>query len=64
MSKFAKSYVIVKILQSKKGKPQHVLLVDSNNELLEFDNLGEAERMANIFEINSEQGFTYYVKQI
>ena len=64
MSKFEKSYVIVKILQTSKGKPQHVLLVDTNNEILEFNNKSEAERLANIFETNSEQGFIYYVREI
>jgi hypothetical protein len=64
MSRFEKSYVIFKVLQSKKGKPQHVLLVDTNNEILEFNDKNQAEKIANIFEINSEQGFTYYVKEI
>ena len=64
MSRFEKSYVIFKVLQSKKGKPQHVLLVDTNNEILEFNDKNQAEKIANIFEINSEQGFTYYVKKI
>jgi hypothetical protein len=64
MSRFEKSYVIVKVLQTKKGKPQHVLLVDTNNEILEFNDKNQAEKIANIFEINSEQGFTYYVREI
>jgi hypothetical protein len=64
MSSFDKSFVIVKILQTSKGKPQHVLLVDSNNEILEFDDKHKAEYIANIFEMNSEQGFTYYVREI
>jgi hypothetical protein len=64
MNKFEKSFVIVKILQNKKGKPQHVLLVDTNNEILEFDDKVEAEHLSNIFEINSEQGFIYYVREI
>lgn len=64
MSRFEKSYVIVKILQTKKGKPQHVLLVDTNNEILEFNDKSQAEHLANIFETNSEQGFTYYVREI
>lgn len=64
MRKFEKSYVIVKILQRKNGKPQHVLLVDTNNEILELSNKIEADNLANIFEMNSEQGFTYYVREI
>lgn len=64
MNGFEKSYVIVKILQTSKGKPQHVLLVDTNNEILEFNDKSKAEHLANIFEMNSEQGFTYYVREI
>lgn len=64
MAKDIKSYMIVKVLKPRNGKPQHVFLVDSNNELLEFDNLEDAQNMAELFEANSEQGFTYFVKAI
>ena len=64
MTKDTKSYMIVKVLKPRNGKPQHVFLVDSNNELLEFDNLEDAQNMAELFEANSEQGFTYFVKAI
>ena len=64
MSKFETSYMIVKVLQTKRGKPQHVLLVDANNEILEFNSKVEAEHIANIFEINSEKGLKYYVREI
>ena len=62
--KFDESYVIVKVLIKNGGKPQNVFLVDSNNELLEFDNLEEAQNMADLFETNSENGWRYYVKKI
>ena len=64
MSKFEKSFVIIKIIETQKGKTQHVLLVDTNNEILEFDNKLEAENLSNIFEMNSEKGFHYYVREI
>jgi hypothetical protein len=64
MGKDVKSYMIVKILKPKNGKPQHVFLVDSNNELLEFNNLDEAQNMADLFEANSDKGFTYFVRAI
>jgi len=64
MTKDSKSYMIVKVLKPRNGKPQHVFLVDSNNELLEFDNLELAQNMADLFEANSEKGFTYFVKAI
>ena len=64
MSKFEKSFVIIKIIETQKGKTQNVLLVDTNNEILEFDNKLEAENLSNIFEMNSEKGFHYYVREI
>ncbi len=64
MSNFETSYIIVKIISTKKGKPQHVFLVDSNNEILEFKNESEAKHIAEIFETNSDNGWSYYVKKI
>lgn len=64
MSKFETSYIIVKVLTNKKGKPQHVFLVDSNNEILEFKSEDEAKHIAEIFETNSEEGWAYYVRKI
>jgi hypothetical protein len=64
MERDTKSYIIVKILKPKNGKPQHVFLVDSNNELLEFNNPQDAQNMADLFEANSDKGFTYFVKAI
>jgi hypothetical protein len=64
MSEFKDAYIIVKVLTKKGGKPQHVFLVDSNNEVLEFDTEDEAKNIAELFETNSENGWTYYVKKI
>ena len=64
MSKFKESYMIVKVLKPKHGKPQHVFLIDSGGELLEFYNKEEAQSTADLFEINSDKGFKYFVKPI
>jgi hypothetical protein len=64
MSKFEDAYIIVKVLTKKGGKPQHVFLVDSHNEVLEFDTEDKAKNIAELFETNSENGWTYYVKKI
>jgi hypothetical protein len=64
MSKFEDAYIIVKVLTKKHGKPQHVFLVDSNNEILEFDSENEAKNIAELFETNSEKGWEYYVKKV
>ncbi len=64
MNKFETSYMIVKVLKTKNGKPQHVFLVDSNHEILEFKTEEEAKKIAEIFETNSDKGWTYYVRKI
>lgn len=64
MNNYETSYIIVKVIIKKKGKPQHVFLVDGNNEILEFDSEQEAKNMAEIFETNSDNGWSYYVKKI
>jgi hypothetical protein len=64
MSGFKDAYIIVKVLIKKHGKPQHVFLVDSNNEVLEFDTEDEAKNIAELFETNSENGWMYYVKKV
>jgi hypothetical protein len=64
MNNYETSYIIVKVITKKKGKPQHVFLVDGGNEILEFDNEEEAKNIAEIFETNSDNGWSYYVKKI
>jgi hypothetical protein len=41
-----------------------VILLDSNNEVWEFDTLEEAENMKEIFQTNSDSGHIYEVKKI
>jgi|688.fasta_scaffold1162389_2 hypothetical protein len=64
MNNYETSYIIVKVITKKKGKPQHVFLVDGGNEILEFNNEEEAKNIAEIFETNSDNGWSYYVKKI
>jgi hypothetical protein len=41
-----------------------VIVVDEHEEVLEFESLEEAEKMAHIFEVNSDSGYKYIVKKI
>jgi hypothetical protein len=59
-----KNFVIFKLLQNKKGKPQNVLLVNNIGEILEFDDESQANSIASLFEANSEKGYKYYVREI
>ena len=47
---------------NKKRVP--VIILNSDSEILEFENLESAERMRDIFELNSDSGHTYEVKKI
>ena len=47
---------------NKKRVP--VIILNSDSEILEFENLESAERMREIFELNSDSGHVYEVKKI
>lgn len=65
MSKKAKSYQIIKELKvNASGKVQHVVLVDNTSEIMEFTDKAEAERLAELFEANSDSGYKYKVRKV
>jgi hypothetical protein len=39
-------------------------LLDSNGEVLEFDNEMDAVKMSDLFELNSDSGHKYEIKKI
>jgi len=41
-----------------------VIIIDTHNEVLEFDSFEEAEKMRDIMEKNSDSGYKYEVKKI
>ncbi len=58
-------FVIIKSIKNKKsGKWLPVILLNSDNEVWEFNTEVEAERMKEIFQTNSDSGHHYYVKKI
>ena len=58
------SYLIIKEIKSDNGKVLPVVLLDSQADVIEFDNREEADKMAAILNINSDSGHTYRVKKI
>ena len=58
------SYLIIKEIKSDNGKVLPVVLLDSQADVMEFDNREEADRMAAVLNINSDSGHTYRVKKI
>lgn len=58
-------YVIIKSIKNKKtGKWLPVILLNSDNEIWEFETNKEAEKMKDIFQNNSDSGHIYSVKKI
>jgi len=58
-------YVIVKHIKLEKNKKRvPVILLNTESEIWEFDTEKEAEKMREIFELNSDSGHKYEVKKI
>lgn len=58
-------YVIIKSIKNKKtGKQLPVILLNSDNEVWEFNTEKEADNMKNIFQKNSDSGHDYFIKKI
>jgi archaellum biogenesis ATPase FlaH len=57
-------FVIVKFIKNNKGVEMPVIIIDTHNEVLEFDSFEEAEKMRDIMEKNSDSGYKYEVKKI
>ena len=58
------SYLIIKEIKSDNGKILPVVLLDSQADVMEFDNREEADKMAAVLNINSDSGHNYRVKKI
>jgi archaellum biogenesis ATPase FlaH len=58
-------YVIVKHIKNEKtGKRLPVILIDSQSEILEFEEKKEAENLCNILNSNTDSGHVYTVKEV
>ena len=63
----SKSFVILKMLNlSKKrsSKTIPVIILNNHSEILEFSTFEEAQALKEIFEANTDSGWTYIVKEI
>ena len=57
-------WVILTYVKNNKGVVLPVIILDSNGEVLEFDNEIDATKMGNLFELNSDSGYKYEIKKI
>ena len=59
------SYIIIKMVKDASRKKElPVIILDSADDVLEFETKEEAEEMRLRFEINSDSGHKYRVKKI
>jgi hypothetical protein len=59
------SYIIIKLVKdANREKELPVIILDSEDDILEFETKEEAEEMRLRFEVNSDSGHKYKVKKI
>lgn len=57
-------FVIVKYVKTDNSRILPVIMLDSQGEVLEFDNKDKAQDMVNIFNTNTDSGHKYEVKKV
>ena len=57
-------FVIVKYVKTHNSRILPVIMLDSQGEVLEFDNKDKAQEMVNIFNANTDSGHKYEVKKV
>jgi hypothetical protein len=57
-------YCIIKVIKNDKGVDLPVVLLDSSDEVWEFESHEEAEKIAHILEKNSDSGYEYFAKKV
>ena len=57
-------YIIIKNVMNQNGIPMPVILLNGNDEILEFDSVQEAEQLVKLFQTNSDSGHQYSVRKI
>lgn len=57
-------YVIRKVMTDRYGKKVNVLLTNGHSEILEFNNLDEAQKLTLVLNENSDSGWLYSIVTI
>lgn len=57
-------WVIVKFIKNLNGVELPVIILNCQNEIWEFESEDEANKMREIFELNSDSGHKYTIKKI
>lgn len=57
-------WVILKLIPNENGVKMPVVLLNSQHEIWEFDNIEDAEYMRKAFQENSDSNYEYILKKI
>lgn len=57
-------FCIIKKMKNENNITLNVIVLDHHEEVWEFETMEEAEKMALIFEKNSDSGYEYVAKKI
>jgi hypothetical protein len=58
-------WIIIKKMElNQKGVKVPVVIIDSHGEVMDFEDLSEAEKMRQAFQSNSDSGHEYILKEI
>ena len=58
-------YIIVKLVKSQLSDVKlPVVILDSQDDIMEFETKEDAEKMRSLFEKNSDSGHKYIIKEI
>lgn len=58
------SYIIIKKVENSRGVTVPIIMLNGLSEVMEFDNYEEANKMAQLFEVNSDSGWKYTIRRI
>jgi hypothetical protein len=58
-------WIIIKKMElNQKGVKVPVIIIDTHGEVLEFEDLAEAEKMRQLFQSNTDSAHEYILKEI
>ena len=57
-------YVIIKHVKTHNNRKLPVIMLDTQGEVLEFDNEYNAQEMVSILNVNTDSGHKYEVKKV
>tara|TARA_R110000868_G_scaffold76573_3_gene220117 strand:- start:4148 stop:4345 length:198 start_codon:yes stop_codon:yes gene_type:complete len=64
MSERKISYIIIKNYINSRGVTIPTILIDNIGEIMEFEEIEEATKLAMLFETNSDSGWKYTIRKI